>query len=290
MAPIEPAGLPDGLTSRPLTVADIPGCLALSAEAGWNQNAIDWGYMIGRGPGWACCDSTGHVMATALTLPYGDQFGWIGMVLVTADWQRRGLASRLLEAAIAALLDLGITPGLDATEAGRQVYLPLGFQDIYPLSRYQIAQSETSSKLQIEEGYGPMTRGDLLSLAETDAAVFGSDRQDLLRDLLNRAPGMAWISEDGRDYALGRDGRRASQLGPIIADDTASAISLVGNALGRKTGPVFIDVPDHHENFRAWLEAAGFHRQRGFMRMLYGRNEAFDDPARVFAIAGPELG
>lgn len=297
MAPIEPqdlpVGLPGGLTCRPLAAGDIAGALALSAAAGWNQNAADWRYMIGRGPGWACCDGQGRLVATALTLPCGRRFGWIGMVLVTAAWQRRGIAGRLLEAAVAALVERGVTPGLDATEAGRGVYLPLGFRDVYPLSRYRAERPVCpagEAAQDMTEAVRPLQPGDLAAVAEYDRAAFGGDRRDLLAALLARAPGLAGIAPGGRGHALGRDGRIASQLGPIVAGDTATAMALAGHALRRAGGPVYIDVPDRHEDFRAWLEAAGFRRQRGFMRMLHGRGEPFDDPARVFAIAGPELG
>ena len=54
--------------------------------------------------------------------------------------------------------------------------------------------------------------------------------------------------------------------------------------------PVLVDLADHHDALRKLLEAAGFGRERGYTRMLLGRAEPLDDPARIFAIAGPEFG
>ena len=81
---------------------DLDGALALSAEAGWNQVAADWRLMLRLGSGFAVRDD-GRVVATALALPYPPAFGWVSMVLVHAPYRRRGLATRLVERATAAL-------------------------------------------------------------------------------------------------------------------------------------------------------------------------------------------
>ena len=39
-----------------------------------------------------------------------------------------------------------------------------------------------------------------------------------------------------------------------------------------------------------FLEARGFSAVRPFTRMLHGRSTRFDDPARTFAVLGPEFG
>ena len=80
--------------------------LLLSDEAGWNQNAADWAVFFKYGTvlGFAIADG---LVATAAALPYGDAFGWISMVLVTAEWRRRGLATRLTAACTSLLRDAG---------------------------------------------------------------------------------------------------------------------------------------------------------------------------------------
>ena len=64
----------------------------------------------------------GRLVATALALPYPPAFGWVSMVLVHAPYRRRGLATRLVERATAALEGAGLLPVLDATPAGAEVY------------------------------------------------------------------------------------------------------------------------------------------------------------------------
>ena len=61
-------------------------------------------------------------------------------------------------------------------------------------------------------------------------------------------------------------------------------------ARAQSPGPVCIDVGDHHPGLVAACKAAGFSPLLPFIRMIHGRSEPYDDPARIFAIAGPELG
>lgn len=289
MVVTESDGPPPGLRVRDLEPGDIASGLALSREAGWNQTAEDWAWMIGQGRGWACLDPGDRVVATALTQPGSENFGWISMVLVTEAWRRRGIASFLMARSIKALLASGHVPGLDATPAGRTVYGPLGFQDIYGLTRFR---AERTTQVEIPPGLRRrlMTSSDLPGLAALDQAVFGADRLGLLSDLVARAPGLAWVAQAGDGYCLGRNGRGAWQIGPVVAGTAETAIGLLRAALGSLDGPVMIDVPDHHAEVTTWLKASGFSAERPYTRMLLDQDRAFDDPARIFAIAGPELG
>jgi hypothetical protein len=126
-----------------------------------------------------------------------------------------------------------------------------------------------------------------------DSRVFGLDRAHILRHLYARAPALAHVAESGgvlRGFVLGRDGRTATQVGPLVAEDSATAIALVRAALGGIQGPAYVDSLDGQGAFNQHLAACGFKAQRSFTRMLVGRSTPFDDPQRSFAIAGPELG
>jgi hypothetical protein len=119
-------------------------------------------------------------------------------------------------------------------------------------------------------------------------------RAPVLAYLLGQVPAQAFVAEsDGRiaGYVLGRPGRTAFQVGPVVADGPDAALALISLALSRLTGPVLLDVPDEHASLRTFLDRAGAARQRGFVRMTLGAPPAgLDRPAAVFALAGPELG
>lgn len=280
----------ENLHWRALTPDDVAGAVDLNAEAGWNQTAADWQFMLQRGEGTGVSDEA--LIATSMLLPHGNRFAWIAMILVTAEWQRRGLASALMRRCIARAEVLDLIPGLDATEAGRTVYLPLGFHDIYPLTRWQ-ADGANLPLLNPGSGVRAMLAGDLDAVAAWDAGVFGAPRGDLLAHLHGRCPERAYLLETGGEvqgFVLARDGRLATQIGPLSAHSAAGALALLRAALAGQTGPVFLDAADHHQGLAQWLGDAGFSKQRGYMRMLLGAQSPIDDPNRVFLIAGPELG
>lgn len=286
MAPIE------GVSIRGLRSEDLDGAVALNAEAGWNQIATDWRFMLEFGSGLAVEDRCGHLVASGMVLPCAERFAWIAMILVTAKWRRRGLATAIMAWAIELCRERGWIAGLDATEAGRSVYLPLGFEDVYRLSRWAIDRPP-ALEAETPGGVAPATAADLPALADYDAVRNGGRREGLLAHLANRAPHLAFkFVSDGRlrGFLLGRNGRLATQLGPLVAEDEEVARALLAAGFAPVEGPLFLDAADHHGWLADWLPRLGFGRQRGYVRMLRGRSEPLDDPGRMVLIAGPEFG
>jgi len=54
--------------------------------------------------------------------------------------------------------------------------------------------------------------------------------------------------------------------------------------------PVVLDVPEDKADFTAWLETAGFVKQRHFIRMYLNNNSYQGRPGYQYLIAGPEFG
>src|SRR5215467_10487981 len=117
---------------------DAQGLCPLSMEAGWNQVAADWRLMLTLGRGYGVRGADGKWIASALALPLGPAVCWLSMVLVTQPMRGQGLGTRLLSRCLAEVEASGAAAGLDATELGRPVYLPLGFRDVYALSRWHV--------------------------------------------------------------------------------------------------------------------------------------------------------
>ena len=277
-----------------LTPDDLPGALALVRECGWNQVEADWALFLEKGAAFKVATVDGEVAATAAILPY-QPFGWISMVLVGMAHRRQGLATELLQLGVAELRERGLVPMLDATPAGRAVYRQLGFRDGWPITRWRRAAASSPfvpgepSAVTVT----PLTESDWTAMARMDAEVFGADRVALLRALADRSQGFACVARRQdrlAGYLLGRDGRMATQLGPLVAGDHDTACALFDHALARVQGAALLDVLDRHAAFAALLPAAGFAIERGYTRMALGPDGDFGDPRRMVAIAGPELG
>lgn len=279
-----------GSTEHALGEAHLPGCLALSAAARWNQNESDWRLMLEIGRGWGITLGDGTLAASTLVLPYGS-FAWISMVLVLPQRRRQGFATQLLRRALAELEHGALTPILDATPAGRAVYVQEGFRDTWGFRRFHLGgpASAIAATAQVR----PLRDADWPQLLALDARAFGASREPLLRALAARLPAAALVSEaDGvlEGYVLGRDGREACQLGPLVAGTAEVARALLGAALAAVPAPLYIDLVDREPALTAWLESLGFAFQRPFTRMVRGAPAAPGAAGLVYCPAGPELG
>jgi GNAT superfamily N-acetyltransferase len=286
-------GLPQGIIARPLSEGDIIAALALSREAGWNQVAADWRIFLDLGSAICLTRGDGRPIATAATLPYSGGFAWIGMVLVTAAERREGLARWLLRNCVNDLLARKLVPALDATPAGRTVYVGLGFQDSWTMHRFIGPAIPTPDAKQSSVVVRALANHDWPQLITYDAAVFGAGRGALLRRLAERLPKAALVADrDGQivGFSLGRDGHVMSQIGPLVANNDGIAGALLARAVAAVSAPLAIDVPDRHTALRVLLGELGFTAERPLTRMIYGTSSAFDDDTRLHAIAGPELG
>jgi GNAT superfamily N-acetyltransferase len=278
------------------SAADMADANALIRAAHWNQIEADWRVFLDHGTVYAVRDQEGRVIATAATLPHGG-FAWVSMVLVSPEHRRKALGTKLLRGCVEDLLARNLAPVLDATPAGREVYRPLGFLDAWGFHRLVLRERkppQRSPPSPAPKGVTIQTITDAVwpALCRYDAQTFGADRSKLLNRLRGRSPAELVALRDGSitGFLLGRDGRVASQLGPLIADNDTTAQALLVRGLGAVDGPLYIDVPDAKTAFLGLLAAHGFTPERPFTRMLHGRSTGFEDAARTYALVGPEFG
>ncbi len=284
------------MTTRPfhfrqMQAADLAASLGLCRAAGWNQTQRDWEFFLQHNAeGCRVAVRDDRVIGTVTTVRHQNRFSWIGMVLVDPAERGCGVGTALMHEALTILRDEE-TVKLDATPAGRAVYLPLGFVDEYRLLRMEgvvpaLPFTETSARLMRPE--------DLPAVCEMDAKAFGAARGALLKWWLMGAREYAWVifeNDTLAGYCFGRHGHNFEQLGPVIARDTATAHQLVTACWQAQVGRAFIlDIPARHVDWLEWLASLGFGEQRPFIRMSRGVNRFAGSPKEQFALLGPELG
>ena len=279
------------ITYRTMTPHDIAGGLSLCRAAGWNQLARDWEIFLRLGPA-DCRVATqlDKIIGTVTTIRYQDFFSWIGMVLVDPGNQRQGIGMKLLQEALEILRNEE-TVKLDATPAGREVYLKLNFVDEYRISR--MSAIVPAEKLNLSTARS-LRKSDLPTLAEMDHEAFGANRQTLLKWILEGAPQYAFILEATNEiqgYCFGRHGYNFTHIGPVFAKNAAVAKNVVSAALHNCIGhPVILDVLHLDVEFNEWLASLGFVEQRPLIRMYKGTNRFPGSPKLQYAILGPEFG
>lgn len=289
-----------GVEIRILVEADLPAAMRLKESAGWNQTEADWRRLLCLEPRGCFAAAAGdRLVGTVTTTTHGVELAWVGMVLVDPSFRRRGIASRLMNAALSYLDGEGVeTVKLDATPDGRHVYERLGFESELLIERWHRLGRGAVDDARTERADG---RGSsviealrLAEILELDCTAFGANRARLVERLVAESF-VTCVRRDAdggaRGYALARAGTSADYVGPLVASDTEAATLLLDDVLARLAGrPVYVDVNTHFESGASALAERGFQKQRDLVRMRRGAKTAAGTSEKVFAIAGPEVG
>ena len=276
---------------RLLTEPDLSRAMQLKEAAGWNQTVADWRRLLRHDPA-GCFGAVvdGQVVATTTTTVYGADLAWIGMVLVAPAYRRRGLATWLVGHALAHLDTAGVrTVKLDATPEGQLVYERLGFETELRIERWE---ADSARPLNVPADLVDAT--GVCDLREYDRVSFGADRSKLLGSLVADAlcTPVARLTEPGqpRGYALARAGSRKDYLGPVVAEDEVTAAGLLDALIVQCPSDIYLDVNTTFNGGADLLALRGFNKHRDLIRMRRGVRSAAGTSARIFAIAGPEVG
>ena len=284
---------------RLLRRSDVSGAFELSRIAGWNQTEADWlGYLALDAEGCMAAVVDGELAGTVTSIRYGEAFGWLGMLLVHPTHRGHGLGKELLLRSIRYFREKGVrTVRLDATPMGKRIYLPLGFRDEFEVKRMEGSVAEMLME-QVPAPSGAeaerMLHGDLMTIAGMDCRAFGGDRGALLHELSNRDPDLCFVVREGatiKGYLIGRVGREAIQLGPIVASTPAVAEQLFRACFRAARGRrIFLDLPVPNRSGCEILERYGFKEQRSFSRMSLGEECPRNETDLVFGTGGAEFG
>lgn len=279
------------LVLRRMNGDDIELGMRLKQQAGWNQTPDDWRRFLELEPeGCFVGEWDAQPVATTTTCTFGP-IGWIAMVLVDESFRHRGIATQMVEQALAYLAGRSVTTvRLDATNYGRPVYERMGFVARHDLVRLQgIARPAAPGSVNVDR----VRAEDLDALIRLDRLATGTDRGRLLRRLVAEHPELAARTRDGQSeggYVLLRPGANATQIGPAVAWAEAAGRVLCDWALSRCAGQaVFIDVPVGNPAAIEWARSAGLAEQRRFTRMDRGQ-PIEEDVQLLWAGSGPEKG
>ena len=258
---------------------DIAAGQQLVELANWNQTDLEWELFLRLSPrGCIVAELEGRVVGTVATLDYGP-FAWISMVLVHPEARGAGIGTGLMQQALDVLKNHPCVR-LDATPLGEPVYQRLGFEP-----EFELARLERPAGLALGKPAGIRLLTTIADVASFDLQSFDADREAILSWLLSHAPDLAFVKDD-EGYILGRRGRRFTHLGPIVSRYETTARNLL--AAAAPEGPAIIDVPLDQDSWIEFLKSVGFREQRTLLRMSKGAPPPLH--AKVFAIAGPELG
>ncbi len=279
---------------RKMGLSDMDSLMKIKNAEGWNQLEKDWAFLINyRESVNLVAIQDDRIVGTVTAINYANKVAWIGMMLVDRDYRGRGISKLLLNDAIRKL-KRSISIKLDATPAGKPVYLKRGFVVEHTLYRMtHPSVSKISLKITSIETAQVLPE-DLLEVVGFDRRVFGADRADLIRFLYNNYPELAWLAREKESLAgfcMGRRGDQFTQIGPLYASSANCAKALIHSAVNQITGQaVVVDIQGDKSGIKQWLESYGFTLQRPFDRMYLNHNPHPGNIENQYLISGPELG
>jgi predicted GNAT family N-acyltransferase len=280
---------------RPMQSDDVGSAMKLSNAEGWNQTEKDWKLFL-ETPGNICvvAEVDNNVIGTTLAMNYSNKVAWIAMVLVDKGHRSRGVSKALLEKVLKDLQHCASIK-LDATQAGQQVYEKFHFSDEYLVAR--MTNLATKELPFIDHDYilsEPIQLTDIPAVVAFDEIVFGANRHTLIDSLIKEYPGKSWmlkINNAITGIALGREGYKYHQIGPVLTSNISDAKTLIAKALkGLTDQPVVVDVLCDKKELVDWLQSIGFIKQREFIRMYKNQNLFPGVIEKQFLICGPEFG
>lgn len=225
---------PQDLRIERISIAHLPGALRLSQEAGWPHQIGDWTLTLSASEGVVVLDND-DVVGTALCTDFG-QVASLNMIIVDARMRGRGLGRRLMEAVMALAGDREMR--LVATDEGLPLYQKLGFEPTGKIAQHQgIAQAGAATGVAVSTG----SIDDVTRLAAIDHAASGLERTALLMRIASS--GAVLLADGG--FAMLREFGRGKVLGPVVANDTATAQALIAEGARRCEGSFLrVDLPE----------------------------------------------
>jgi GNAT superfamily N-acetyltransferase len=276
-------------TIRTMRPDEIPLAVEWAAAEGWNPGLADAACFASVDPeGFFIAELDDAAAATVSCVNYSARFAFLGFYIVRPDLRGRGFGLRIWNAAIAHAGPRVI--GLDGVTAQQDNYRKSGFALAYANVRYG----------------GPVAapdapRADVIALSDVpmadveadDATVFPAPRSAFLRAWIG-APGHTGcaIVRDGRLAGWGviRPCRKGFKIGPLVADDRATAEAVLSTLLARVGGgEIFLDVPSINREAIALAQDFGLAPVFETARMYTGAIPPLR-LERVFGVTSFELG
>jgi GNAT superfamily N-acetyltransferase len=273
---------------RLLGAADLNSCVALSIDRGWLPEKAKWSLLLAASEvfGMAAPDGRGLAGAVVLTR-WAPDYASVGMMLVAARYERRGLGKALMEHLLAAA-GAGATVTLFATDMGKPLYEKLGFNPV---------RRNVSFVGRFKPGYGrrfaaragavrAATAADLPAILAADHAAFGADRGHIIGRLPGFADALAVLDSGNgiTGYAAAwRNHVTSTVIGPLVAPDQEGAKRLVAHLAAQVSTPVRLDLDPDREGLPGWANAHGLEPVGSTLVMAHGEIVPRGTPESLFA-------
>jgi len=281
---------------RPFKHEDIDFAYKLDVMEQWDDTRNDIKRMLNYEPnGCFIAEINGKPVGHVFSISYG-RLGWTGLLIVKAEYRRRGIGTLLTKTAMNYLLSCKVeTIKLEAVSAIADLYRKLGFVDEYDSLRFTGASEEIMSLPNCS--LNPLKREGITQLAKFDAEYFGANRTKVLHRLYQENPQLCFVSRIGSrivGYIMVRKTKSGYRIGPWVCnpENPQVARELLMECMETigHNAKLYVGVPAMNEVAVEILQDFDFRQYSKSIRMHFGEKLETERVDGVFAIGGPEKG
>jgi len=272
---------------RNASLPELETALAWAANEGWNPGLDDADAFFQTDPKgfFVSVDQYDAPAAFISVVNHTPDFAFLGLYIVRPDLRGQGIGLKLWEHA---LHHAGPrTVGLDGVEAQQDNYRASGFTYFGATTRYT-GQLRGDSQQNVH----PIDAGQIPMAVHMEAAASGVAKPDYLRPwLTGTSTRTTFVYRDQstvQGFCTIRACQSGAKIGPLVAEGTGVARSLITHAAATVEGQISIDVPHTATDLAALCQSLGLAPGFTTARMYHG---AFAAPKHTcFAVTSLELG
>lgn len=258
-----------------------------AAGLGWDPGVADWwsfqvadprGFLIGR--------LEGVPVASLASVRYGEDYGFLGMFIVSAAVRGRGYGRTMWREGLRHLAGraMGLSCGPGQTDHFRRS----GFRHLWNSIRYEGVPVRTGGAALTDARAVPFER-----VSAYDRRFFPAPRDAFLAAWLSSPDHRSLVAFQGDElagFAVLRRASGAARLGPVYAASGEIAAALIGELAAATPGrPVAVDVPEFNETAVLLMHQLGLRPSFTAARMGVGADREIDRRG-LFALTSLELG
>lgn len=286
----------EGCSIRPFKDEDIDFAYKLDLMEQWNHTRNDIKRVLSFEPnGCFIAEIGGEPVGHVFSISYG-RLGWIGFLIVKAEYRRRGIGTLLMKKAMGYLLShKAKTIELEAVPTMANLYRKLGFVDEFDSLRFIRAGGKISS---VSSHFVKLLKKkEITQLAEFDAGYFGANRIRVLSGIYEDSPQLCLVSHNGSKivgYIMCCEAESGYRIGPWVCNpgNRQVARELVIKCMETIgwNERVYVGVPAVNRTAIEILQDFGFKQYSKSIRMYLGEKLETERVNGIFAIGGPEKG
>jgi len=256
---------------EPLSAADVEQNVRLCHSVGWPDTEPEWhvvydvAYVLG-------VRQQGALVGQG-ALGVFESAGSIAKMVVAPSAQRQGIGGRILDGILAEAERRALSAvGLVATPFGKPLYESRGFRatgDV--VISMGVPQLDAGSLVETS------VVSDVEQILALERRFMTGSRAGMLRARLRHSCAAVHCPAG---YALATSHEKGTRVGPVLAQDEATARSLVSAIFRAVSGPMRLDVPGDKLEFRGWLRELGLVEKGVNTEMVRGQIPPWHVPAR----------